>query len=128
MPSASPMGTYASRSPEERGLLASRPVARRPSSAGLTSEDQSDARLPPKSAGARDVANRGVWQYGALGGRLRPGSPEGRGRGRLLNLNRKHCTFYNIIACFIDIHSKAVYNTIVRHIFGEIWYVVKKMR
>lgn len=33
---------------------------------------------------------------------------------------------YNIIACFIDIHSKAVYNTIVRHIFGEIWYVVKK--
>lgn len=35
---------------------------------------------------------------------------------------------YNIIACFIDIHSKAVYNTIVRHIFGEIWYVVKKMQ
>lgn len=39
---------------------------------------------------------------------------------KLLNL------LYNIIACFIDIHSKAVYNTIVRHIFGEIWYVVKK--
>ena len=38
---------------------------------------------------------------------------------------QKHQTFYNIIACFIDIHSKAVYSTIVRHIFGEIWYVVK---
>lgn len=53
------------------------------------------------------------------------GPPEGSSSGRLQNLSKKHDTFYNIIACFIDIHSKAVYNTIVRHIFGEIWYVVK---
>lgn len=43
----------------------------------------------------------------------------------MLHFNKKVTLRYNIIACFIDIHSKAVYNTIVRHIFGEIWYVVK---
>lgn len=81
MPSASPMGTYASRSPEERGLLASRPVARRPSSAGLTSEDQSDARLPPKSAGARDVANRGFGSTGRWVGAYGQDRRRGEGGG-----------------------------------------------
>lgn len=66
------------------------------------------------------AASRGVWPGAEWQGLL------GRCAGWVLNLHKNSGTFYNIIACFIDIHSKAVYNTIVRHIFGEIWYVVKK--
>lgn len=83
---------------------------------------------PPGTAVARALRHRREGGLAAIGGAGDAATAKVAGEEMCwvtAEPQWKYRTFYNIIACFIDIHSKAVYNTIVRHIFGEIWYVVK---